>query len=388
MAVSDLRLVRGTMEGYVDPEKVKYAWDDLCGEAGVELLHHVYGCTVVREGDAAAGVVAETRAGRRAYRAKRVIDCTGDGIVAAQAGVPWDQGDGEHAYAMALTKVFRLGGVGWPDGPATPEELDEIERRLDEAIARGEFTTPVILEKKRLLNYIRGRRWQLRGMRPEMMSILSRVLEVDPLDPRAFSAAEREGRDQAWEAAEVYRHFVPGAEKAYLLDTSAQIGVRSSRRLRGVAAVSDVDVLEFRKHPDGIARGTWDIDIWPADDYGRMPVKHDSDTFRKRRARLTGHGEYYHIRYGCLVAEGVDNLFMAGRCISCSHVAQSSLRIQQTCMATGQAAGVAAAISISEGVSPRKLDPAKMLPALTRQRDVEPAFDLLKHIPIANVTGG
>jgi hypothetical protein len=84
------------------------------------------------------------------------------------------------------------------------------------------------------------------------------------------------------------------------------------------------------------------------------------------------------------VAKGVDNLLMAGRCISADYVAQSSLRIQQTCISTGQAAGTVAALSLQAGVTPRELDPAAVIKTLKQDRAVEPAFDVLKDLPCAN----
>ena len=146
----------GQIRGSVDPELVKFVWDELLTAAGVELLHHVYGCTAIIENDSAAGVIAETRAGRRAVTAKRVIDCTGDGIVAAQSGVAWEQGDGLHKYAMALTKVFRLAGL--PDQAMRPDEqtMQKIAAALEAAVARGDYDAPVVTEQNRLLGYIRG----------------------------------------------------------------------------------------------------------------------------------------------------------------------------------------------------------------------------------------
>jgi hypothetical protein len=96
-------------------------------------------------------------------------------------------------------------------------------------------------------------------------------------------------------------------------------------------------------------------------------------------------GEYYDIRYGCLVAKGVDNLLMAGRCISAEHQAEASLRIQQTCIATGQAAGTAAVMSLQDDVTPRELDAMKVVDRLERDRDVEPAFESLRGLPMAGV---
>jgi hypothetical protein len=372
---------RGQIRSCVDPEQVKFVWDELLTETGVDILHHVYGCTCVLENGHATGVIAETRAGRQAILAGRVIDATGDGIVAAQSGVEWDQGDGEHDYAMALTKVFRLGGfAGEPERPSE-EAMDRIAAELKKAVERGEYTAPVIAEQNRLLNYIRGWNWRLPRKRREILSVISRVLKVNPLDPFDFTRAEREGREQARQAADFISRYVPGCETTYLLDTSAQIGLRSSRRLRGLATVTEQDSLQFRKYPDSIARSSWNIDIWPADSYSSPAVDHSSDEFKRRREKLLT-GEYFDIRYGCIVAAGVDNLLMAGRCLSAEHVAESSLRIQQTCMSTGEAAGVAAALSLKEDVTPRGLDPQQVVTQLERDRDVEPLCDELADLPV------
>ncbi len=378
--VGEMVFSPGQIRSCVDPEMVKFAWDQLIAAAGVQLLHHVYAATAIVRDGAACGVAAETRAGRRVVLARRVIDATGDGIVAAEAGVPWQQGDGRHPYAMALTKVFRLGNV--PDmPPASPDELSQAAAQLQAAIERGEFDSPVITNPQRLLAYFRYRLWRLTPQRREVLSVLSRVLKIDPLDPWQLTAAEREGRCQALQAARAYRTCMPGFEQAYLLDTSSQIGIRSSRRLAGLATVTTADATEFRKHPDGIARSSWDIDVWPADSYTAPAVDRGASAYKARHERLLA-GDYFDIRYGCIVAAGIDNLLMAGRCISAEHVAESSLRIQQTCMATGQAAGVAAAMSIEHQCTPRQLDAAALVAQLARDRAVEPAFAKLSSLPL------
>jgi len=95
-------------------------------------------------------------------------------------------------------------------------------------------------------------------------------------------------------------------------------------------------------------------------------------------------GEYYDIRYGTIIAKGVDNLLVAGRCLSAEHLAEASLRIQQTCISTGQAAGTASALSLKEGVIPRELEPMKVVAQLEEDRaNVEPAFEVLRNLPIS-----
>ncbi len=382
----------GPCRGSVDPEQVKFVWDKLSINAGVELLHHAYAATAIVEPPGPAGqqpcvrgVIAETRAGRRAILAERVIDATGDGIVCARAGAPWESGDASgHPWAMACTMVFRMGNVQWPDNHPDSEQMETFARESASAIERGEYDSPVVLEMNRLQNYLRGKLWLLPEQRSgEYLSVISRVLRVDPLDPFDFTRATREGREQARQCADALRRFAPGFENAYLLDTGAQIGLRSSRRIRGLQTVTAEDVVRLNTYEDGIARGSFGVDVWPADSYSRPAGDAGGeDAFqrfgvtRKERARCLAAGRCYDIRYGALVAEGIDNLMMAGRCISAEHHAEASLRIQQTCISTGQAAGTAAALSLKAKTTPRRLNPAVVVEQLKKDQEVEPAFEI------------
>ena len=373
----------GQIRGAVDPEMVKYVWDDLLTAAGVEQLLHAWGANAIVEDGVCRGVLLETRAGRRAIMAKRVIDATGDGAVAAAAGVPWEQGDDQgNLWAMSCTKTFRMGNVHWPADHPNAEAMARFRTDLKAAVERGEYSSPILTQTSRIPDYIQCKAWQLTDNRHELLSVMSRVLKVNPLDPFDFTRAEREGRQQAWECADACRRFAPGFEQAYLLDTSAQIGLRSSRRLKGLATVTADDAREFRKYPDGIARASWDIDVWPADSYTAPAVDRECEAYKSRHVLLKG-GEFFDIRYGCIVGAGIDNLLMAGRCISAEHVAESSLRIQQTCMATGQAAGVAAALSLQARITPADLDPQQLVIQLAKDRDIEPAYaELVLHRPV------
>jgi hypothetical protein len=352
--------------GGFDPEVVKHVWDAMLSEAGVSILHHALSAGGIVEEGAIGGVLVETKAGRRALLADRVVDATGDGAVCARAGVEWEQGAEGKPWAMACTKAFRMGNVDWSRVERTPKTMEAARRALQEAIDRGEFDSPVVLNE-RPLGYAMGTETHLPPYRREHLSVASRVLKVDPLDPFDLTRAEREGREQARQCAAAVTECVPGYENAYLLDTSNHLGVRSSRRVHGIERVTDADALEFRKYEDGIARSSWDIDVWPAESYDAPAVPRNDPEYKKRIERLKD-GEYFDIRYGCLVADGVDNLLMAGRCISASHLAEASLRIQQTCMATGQAAGTAAAMSLESGVTPRELDALSVVAQLERDR--------------------
>ncbi len=207
------------------------------------------------------------------------------------------------------------------------------------------------------------------------MSVLSRLLKIDPLDPWDLTRAEQEGRQQARQAAEAIRRLVPGYADTYLLDTANQVGIRSSRRVRGLAQSTDDDVLNFRKYPDGIARSSWDIDVWPADSYTKPAVDRVSDAYRARHEKMLA-GDYFDIRYGCLLPQGAQNLLVAGRCLSASHLAESSLRIQQTCLATGEAAGLAAAWAIRRKVAPHEIAGEELAAALLCARQADAPLQL------------
>ncbi len=365
----------------VDPEVVKYAWDDLLTAAGARQLLHAWCADAIVEDGVCRGVLVETRAGRRAILAGRVVDCTADGAVCAAAGVPWEQGDGTHPWGQSLTKVFRMGNVHWPKEDYSAEAVQAAREAVAAAVARGEYDTPVLANGRGITygmaNWVHP---SVMPYRTEMNVFASRVLQVNPLDPWDLTRAEREGREQAWQCAEALKRHAPGYEQAYLLDTNAHIGLRDSRRIHGMATVTGDDALLFRKYADGIARSSWDIDIWPAESYSAPAVDRESDAYQLRKAKMLA-GDYFDIRYGCLVAAGVDNLLVAGRCLSAERTAQASLRIQQTCQSTGQAAGTAAALSLRAGTTPRELNPQTVVAQLKKDRDVEPAFPGLSELP-------
>lgn len=340
--------------GSVDPEAVKYAWDGLLSEAGVDLLHLALVAGAIVEDGVIRGLLVETKAGRRAVMAERVIDCTGDADVCAAAGVPWEQGLGGKPWAMGVSLNAWYGGVPTAEDyvPGTGNPVGGTGRSL--------------------------------GNSPLFQAGLLRMLRIDPLDPWHLTRALREGRAQVWERFQNKRKQ-PGQESLFLAGIADRPGVRSSRRVCGLATATGGDAWEFRKYPDGIARSSWEIDIHPAESATGKGVDLESEEYEphKRRAEQ---GDYFDIRYGCLVPEGVDNLLVAGRCISAEHEAQASLRIQQTCMATGQAAGTAAALSLKEDVSPRELDAEMLVRQLAEDRAaVEPAFDILRELPVAGL---
>ncbi len=315
-----------------DPEGIKLVWDRLMYESGAESLFMAHVCDVCLEDNIVTGVVLHTRAGLRIVRAARVIDATGDAVVCHQAGVPWDRGVTGKPWAQKVALNRRFGGIPVPGtkGGKVPGAGGSV------------------------------------GYRPETRGWVQK-LKVDPLDPFQVSETLRNARSDIHRQAEA---LSPGH---YLLDTACELGVRTSRIVQGIDRVTDDDAWNLRKRKDAVARSSWEIDIHPPDDESapERTLKGGGEEYVEFSEKLAA-GEWFDIPYGALVASEVDNLLVAGRCISAGYHAQGSLRIQQTCMATGQAAGTAAAISLEKDAIPRKLNPMAVVAQLEKDRDVEP----------------
>jgi len=180
---------------------------------------------------------------------------------------------------------------------------------------------------------------------------MSRVLDVDPLDPFDLTRAEVEARRQALELIRFFNTSVPGFERARILASGTQVGIRESRRLVGRYTLTRDDVLQGKHFPDAVARSAYPIDI------------HDPSGAGTTTHRLA-EGEAYEIPFRCLVPERVEALLVAGRCISTTHEALASTRLTPTVMTLGQAAGTAAALAKSAHCSIGDVDVQALREAL------------------------
>lgn len=354
--------------GGVNPEIVKFAWEDMMKRAGVKLLYHTYFSEVIIEDGVVSGIIVETKGGRFAIYAKRVIDTTGDGLVCAKAGVPYEYGDGRNKYNQALTTVFRMGNVDMKSRSYDQDYLAKMQKFARSEEIAQQYSSEVV-RNGRVVTYSANDtvKFSVANGRKEMNVFPSRVLRVDTTDPWDMTRAEMEGREQAWQCSDFIKKYIDGFENSYLVDTAAHIGIRDSRRIKGIAVATMDDALNLNKYEDSIARSSWEIDIWPGDSYSNPAVPYNEDFYLERQNK-TENGDYFDVRYGCIVAYGVDNLLVAGRCLSAERQAQASIRIQQTCQSTGQAAGVAAAISILEDTTPRQLDSKLVVSYLNKIR--------------------
>jgi hypothetical protein len=180
---------------------------------------------------------------------------------------------------------------------------------------------------------------------------VNRVLGTDVWD---LTYAEYQSRQQMKQIISFLKRYIPGFEAAYAIQSGSQIGVRETRRIQGEYQLTAEDILSAKKFPDRIARSTYPIDI-------HNPK--GSGTILKRLPP----GEYYDIPLRCLLPQKIDNLLVAGRCISGTHEAHSSYRVMPVSMATGQAAGICAALSVKTQRIPRRIPIEEVQQELNRQ---------------------
>jgi hypothetical protein len=319
-----------------EPEALKVEWDDLVTAAGVHPLLHAVVSAVIMDGSLIESVVVQTRRGPYRVSARRFVDATGDGVLAWVAGCSLERPDAERRV-QPLTTTFRVGGVG------TPASTAELHQRMIAAAADGLYRLPRLEGS--------AHRTVLPGV---FHTNMTRVSGVDPTDPWAATAAEMEGRAQAQEYVRFLRDCVPGYESSYLLSTSVWIGTRESRRLLGEYVLTRDDVLGATQFDDAIA-----LCGAPVEDHG------GGATTIWRYVGSGGSeptGLTYGIPYRSLVPAEVDGLIVAGRCLSATHDAHASARSIGQCLAYGQAAGTAAALSIANAhnVELRDLDVGRL----------------------------
>lgn len=332
-----------------DPEIFKYIAYEMLDEAGVHFLFHSFAGGFFSEGDT-RGVVFETKSGPVVIRAQVIIDCTGDGDVATYAGAPSETGRKQDGLVQPMTLFFRMTDIEkaafaayakkhpdqWKGVHGLWDLIREAEKAGELDLAREDilfFGTPH--EKEVAVNS-------------------TRVVKVCGTDVWDLTYAEIQSRRQMRMVAAFLSKYVPGFEKAYAVQSGTQVGVRETRRIIGEYRLSSDDILQARKFEDVVARGTYPIDMHNPEGKGTVLV-------------FLPPGESYDIPLRCLLPKEVDNILVAGRCISGSHEAHSSYRAMCICMATGQAAGACAALAAINGLPPRSLSYPDVQHELIRQ---------------------
>ena len=310
-------------------EYLKVILNRMALRAGVTLLFHTAVIAAGRDGNRITSVTLSNSDGLHEMSAGAYVDATGDAELSVLAGFPTHLGREGDNLCQPMTLCFRVGEV---DTAVFRENRALMQSLYKQFKAEGKIKNP----REDVLIF---------GTTAEHVLHFNttRVVKLNPVDAADVTRAEIEAREQVFELCSFLKDNVPGFEKARLLSTALHIGVRESRMIDGEYTLTQDDLTSMTKFPDGIACCNYDIDIHNPEGSGT------SHWYFPR-------GEYYTIPYRCLIPRGADNLLVAGRCISSTHEAQASYRIMPTVCTLGEAAGAAAALAKTSGVSVRNVD--------------------------------
>lgn len=347
-----------------DTELTKFLLFEMAEECGLHILLHTFVSDALVQGDAVQGVVIQSKSGRQAVRGTVTVDASGDADVAALAGAPFDLPEKEKLHPLSL--LCKIGNV----------DIEELAHYYEQHPAfKGDFThgrphpgfhafrlTGPLEElyKKgglpKAYEYLKD--WFLlfySTPRPrEIILNMTGATHIDGTDAWQLTRGEVESRKRLLQAVDCFKRFVPGFKDAYIMSTGLTVGVRETRRIRGEYTLTKEDVLSMKRFPDAVVS------------YNAPVVKHTADGTDAIFV-LMPPGGAYDFPYRVMVPQRIENLLVAGRCISVAADTIGSTRNMTACMAMGQAAGTAAALAVRQGVPPRALDVKTLQHELLRQ---------------------
>lgn len=323
----------------INPERLKTGLLELLDEAGCAWQLYTFVAGAIVEDGAVRGVITESKAGREAILAKIVIDASGDGDVAAWAGVPYVKGRESDGKMQPVTIMFKMGGVDTDRAPfpGSFEDTAQVPAGEIQALARKHLKAPA------------GHVLIYHSTLPGVVTLnMTNCTDIDGTDPESLTKGDLICRRQMDKIADFLREFAPGFENAYTISSASIIGVRETRHFKGLYTLTEQDILEAKVFEDWCAtRLHFNFDVHNITGAGL-----DETGVQKHFPQHHG----YTIPYRCLVPVERDGLLLAGRNISGTHMAHSNYRVMPICANMGQAAGIAAAICVQEGIQPRELD--------------------------------
>lgn len=319
-----------------DPEIAKLVLEELCVNAGVKIrLHTRLVGAVLDEDRRVVAVLTESKSGREAWLAERFVDCSGDGDLAAHAGCRFDVGVGTECHCQPMSMIALLTGVDPAEiTPYIRETGSEAKRRLldlmEENGIKPSYRAPT-----------------LRHLHSGIYSLMTNhEYGVSAFDADAITAATIKARKEVHEIVDGLRQVGGVWKDLSVVATAEQIGVREGRRIRGRYLLTADDLANGLRHEEAVCRAKFPIDVHALDESGNKEIS--------REFKIKGK-QPYDIPYPSLVAADVEGLLMAGRCISGDFVAHSSYRVTGNSVPMGEAAGLAAAVSVKKNVLPHEL---------------------------------
>lgn len=335
---------------WFDPEGMRVVFHKTLDEFGVRTVCNLKAVESIVEDNRIRGVLVDTKAGRKAVLGKIVIDATGDGDVAANAGLPFDFGRESDGRVQGMTMMFCLRDV---DSAAARGQSPETSQRVLEHMRqlRQEGRFPQFNEHA-ALHYLRtGENHRPYNMCPAA---------GDPLDEQELTRLSAQARRHVYQYLDLWRREMPGFARAEVAQMGFSIGVRETRRIRGLKTLDAQMVVGAVKQPDALGHGFWMIDV-------HDPKGSGYTTWSDQKPEIMPPvGESYHVPLGMCLSRRIPNLAVVGRCASSTHEAHASVRLQSHCMVMGQGVGTAAALSLACGVDMAQLDIDKLQSVLRK----------------------
>lgn len=358
----------------MDAEMVKITAFKMCQEAGVDVILHVETIEANVEDGRLKTITLYGKCNRITVAADVFVDCTGDGDVAYLSGCSFELGRGDDHELMPPTVMCTIEGVDdrkLLDYVAeNPDEMKPMSATIqtkpgyDADYFRADPNYVFVgmtqlwakLKEQGICPVARGNIILINGIHKGQMYVnTTRLLHVDATDIQDLTRGEMEGHLQLEKLIETFRAYVPGFENCYISSIPSNIGVRETRRIKGLKCVSVEQALNSVVPGDSICLSGYSIDIHHNTQNGTL--------FRKLE-------KPFGIPYGCLVSAEISNLLFAGRCISVDDHVVGSTRVMTSCMAMGQAAGIAASMAIDNAQTVADVDVQKLREELLRQNAI------------------
>ncbi len=321
-------------------ETFKFVFDDMVSEAGVDTLFHVTAFAAVTENRQIKSLKVATKSGVMEFEADFFIDASGDGELIAMTGCDYQLGRESDSYCQPMTTCFRLSGV---DLDTFEKEKTLLQQKYNEYQKENKILNP----RENILVFT--------GIGDGILHFnTTRIVKHDPTDPFEVSRAEMLARRQVYEIVDFLKENSTAFKKSTIVSIANHIGVRESRKLKGVHILKETELRECVDFEDTIALGNYDIDIHNPTGTGTYIYKFPD-------------GEYYRIPYRSLLPKEYDNMLVCGRCLSADHAAHSAVRIMPICACMGEAAGIALALAKKTERNAHTLDVSTLRKRLTEK---------------------
>ena len=333
----------GQRKVQIDPTQMTLTWIDLLEKAHARMLMYTTAMDPLLDGDRITGVTVFSKDGMSAVKAHVVIDATGDGDIAARAGVPFHMGRETDGSMQPATLMFKIGGVD-----------------MDRAVFPGGFESLVETSKgelqslaKKLLPHPAGHVLLYQSPIPGIVTVnMTNAINIDGTHARSLTEAEVICRRQIPAIIDFLHEYVPGYEHCYVIGTAAMMGIRETRHFKGLYTLTSEDILERRRFADWVVKGAeFNFDV-----HNMTGASLDATGMQAKFPRNTK----YTIPYRCLLPEKIHGLLLTGRNISGTHMAHSNYRVMPMCVALGEGAGIAAGLAVKKGIDVRNVDAAEI----------------------------